>query len=182
MKLKMMQLMTLTALFAASAFATDVDLKSSDLTWHGSKVTGKHSGKIPLKSGSVELKDGKIASGEFVADLTSFTITDLEGEWATKFLTHMKSGDFFEVEKYPTAKIVIKSVKGNKATADLTIKGKTNEVKFDINEKAGKYAGTLEFDRTKFDMIYGSKSFFKSIGDKAIDNEVKVEFAFSVKK
>ena len=180
--MKMMQLMTLVSfVFATSVFAADVDLKNSKLTWHGSKVTGKHYGQIPLKSGSVEMKDGKIASGEFVADVTAFTVTDLKGEWATKFLNHMKGEDFFEIKKHPTAKLVIKSVKGKTAMGDLTIKGKTNPVKFDLAKKGGTYNGTLKFDRTKFDMIYGSKSFFKSIGDKAIDNDVKVEFSFKVK-
>ena len=180
MKLKMIQMMTLLALVVSSAFAADVDLKNSSLTWRGSKVTGKHHGKVPLKSGSVEFKNGKIASGNFVADLSAFTIEDLKGEWAGKFIKHMKSEDFFEVSKYPTAKLKIKSVKKNKAIADLTVKGKTNEVKFDIKETKGVYSGVLKFDRTKFDMIYGSKNFFKSIGDKAIDNEVKVEFSFKL--
>lgn len=181
MFLKMIQMSTLVALFAASAFAADVDLKSSSLKWKGTKVTGEHYGKVPFKSGTVELKDGKVASGEFVADISNFTVEDLSGEWATKFLNHVKGEDFFEVSKYPTAKLKIKSVKDDVATADLTIKGKTNEVKFAITEKGGVHSGILKFDRTKFDMIYGSKDFFKSIGDKAIHNEVVVNFEFKVK-
>lgn len=181
MKMKLMQFMTLLALFATSAMAAQVDLKNSKFTWHGAKVTGKHYGQVPLKSGTVEMKGGWVSTGSFEADLTAFTVTDLKGEWATKFLNHMKGEDFFETGKYPTAKLVIKSVKDKVATADLTIKGKTNEVKFPIDKKDGKFVGTLKFDRTKFDMKYGSKSFFKSIGDKAIDDEVKVDFAFAVK-
>lgn len=181
MKLKFIQFMTLVALVVSSAFAADVDLAASSLKWKGTKVTGEHFGKVPLKSGKVELKDGKVTSGEFVADIAAFTVEDLSGEWATKFVTHMKSEDFFEVEKYPTAKLKIKSVKNDVATADLTIKGKTNEVKFAITEKGGVHSGVLKFDRTKFDMIYGSKNFFKSIGDKAIHDEVVVNFEFKVK-
>lgn len=94
----------------------------------------------------------------------------------------MKSEDFFEVKKYPTAKMKIKSVKGNTATGDLTIKGKTNEVTFDMKESKGAYVGTLKFDRTKFDMIYGSNNFFKSLGDKAINDEVIVEYKLVPKK
>lgn len=181
MKFKMIQLMTLLAVLVSSAFAVEVDLAKSSLKWKGTKVTGEHFGKVPLKSGSVNFKDGKISSGEFVADLSAFTIEDLKGEWAEKFLKHMKSEDFFEVAKYPTAKIKIKSIKGNKATADLTIKGKTNEVNFDIKEKKGLYTGVLKFDRTKFDMIYGSKNFFKNLGDKVIHNDVTVNFSFALK-
>lgn len=179
MKIKSILVSLLMTSFAWSA---DVDLKASDFTWHGSKVTGKHYGKVFLKSGSVEMADGRLAGGEFVADLTSFNITDLEGEWATKFLTHMKSDDFFAVEKYPTAKLKIKSVKGDKVTADLTVKDKTNEVQFDVKQDGNAFIGSLEFDRTKFGMIYGSGDFFKNLGDKMIHNEVKLDFKFVVKK
>ncbi|MAZ50097.1 MAG: lipid-binding protein [Halobacteriovoraceae bacterium] len=181
MKKAVLNLLAL-ALVSFSAFGADVDLKKSEFKWEGSKVTGKHHGKVPLKSGVVQMKDGKITGGEFVADLTAFTVTDLEGEWADKFLGHMKSGDFFEVEKYPTSKLVIKSVKGKKVTADLTVKDKTNQVTFDMTQKGNEYTGQLIFDRTKFGMIYGSGDFFKNLGDKMINNEVKVDFKFVVKK
>lgn len=183
MKSKLLQALTVLALSftAAFAFAGEINLKESQLKWKGTKVTGEHYGKVPFKSGTVDMKDGKVTGGEFVADLTNFTIEDLEGEWATKFLTHMKSEDFFEVKKYPTAKLKIKSIKGNNVTADLTIKGKTNEVKFKMKEKDGLHSGVLKFDRTKFDMIYGSGNFFKNLGDKTINDEVVVDFTFKVK-
>ena len=172
----------LSTLLITSAFAAEIDTTKSILNWKASKVTGKHFGKVPMKSGSLEVKDGKVVGGEFVVSLADFTVEDLSGEWATKFITHMKSEDFFEVKKYPTATMKIKSVKGTKATGDLTIKGKTNEVTFDMKESKGEYVGTLKFDRTKFDMIYGSKNFFKSIGDKAINDEVAVEYKLVLKK
>mgnify|MGYP000395000556 CR=1 FL=1 len=118
------------------------------------------------------MKDGKLVSGVFVADLKNFTVDDLEGEWEKKFLTHMKSDDFFEVEKYPKSKLKIKSVKDGKATADLTIKDKTNEVTFDLKEKDGAYTGVLKFDRTKFGMIYGSGDFFKNLGELNINSKL----------
>lgn len=180
--MKLLKSILLSAVLTASAFAADIDTSKSELKWEGSKVTGKHYGKVPMKSGSLDMKDGKVVGGEFVANLSDFTVEDLSGEWATKFITHMKSDDFFEVKKYPTAKMKIKSVKGTKATGDLTIKGKTNEVTFDMKESNGAYVGTLKFDRTKFDMIYGSKNFFKSIGDKAINDEVVVEYKLVPKK
>lgn len=181
MKKAFLNLMAL-ALVSFTAFGAEVDTSKSEFKWEGSKVTGKHYGIVPLKSGTVTMKDGKLTGGEFVADLTAFTVTDLEGEWADKFLGHMKSADFFEVKKYPTSKLVIKSVKGKKVVADLTVKDKTNEVTFDLNQKGSEYSGVLVFDRTKFGMIYGSGDFFKNLGDKMINNEVKVDFKFVVKK
>lgn len=181
MKLKLIQLLTLTFFLVSSSFAADIDTKASSLTWKGSKVTGKHYGKIYFKSGTVEMKEGNLSGGTFVVDMKTFTVDDLEGEWATKFIGHMKSKDFFTVDKYPTSKLVIKSVKGNKVTADLTVKDKTNEVKFDVKKSGKSYSGVLSFDRTKFGMIYGSGDFFKGLGDKMINNEVNVDFKFVVK-
>ena len=175
MKLKFIQLLTLAFLVVSSAFAADVDLKKSTLKWTGTKVTGKHYGKIYLKSAKVEEKDGKLTGGEFVVDMKNFTVDDLSGEWEKKFLAHIKNEDFFTVDKYPTSKLKIKSVKGDKVTADLTIKDKTNEVKFDLKKSGKTYKGTLKFDRTKFGMVYGSGDFFKGLGDKMIHNEVTVE-------
>lgn len=172
----------ITALFVGSAFAGNVDLEKSVLDWEGTKVTGKHHGKIKFKDADVQLKDGSVVGGKFVVDMNTISVEDLEGEWATKFLGHMKSKDFFTVETYPTAKLVIKSVNAGKAVADLTIKDKTNEVVFDIKKEDQNYSGVLVFDRTKFNMIYGSGDFFKGLGDKMIHNDVKVKFKFIVKK
>lgn len=176
------KVLLLSTILVSSAFGAEIDTAKSVINWEGSKVTGKHNGKVPLKSGNLKMKDGKVVGGEFVANISDFTVEDLSGEWATKFITHMKSEDFFEVKKYPVATMKIKSVKNGKATGDLTIKGKTNEVTFDMKQVKGAYAGTLKFDRTKFDMIYGSKDFFKSIGDKAINNEVVLNYKLVPKK
>lgn len=181
MKLLLSSIVTSVLVFGSIGFAKDVDLKKSSLQWHGSKVTGKHYGKIFFEKADVKMNDGKISGGEFVVNMKTFTVDDLEGEWEKKFLTHMKSDDFFEVEKYPKSKLKIKSVKDGKATADLTIKDKTNEVTFDLKEKDGAYTGVLKFDRTKFGMIYGSGDFFKNLGDKMINNEVKVDFKLVLK-
>lgn len=181
MKMKLMQLVALTLFTIGSVGAADIDLKASTLKWLGTKVTGKHFGKIYFKKGSVEIKDGKLAGGDFVVDMNSLTVDDLSGEWATKFVNHMKHEDFFTVKKYPTSSLKIKSVKGKTVTADLTIKGKTNEVKFDVASDGKTYSGQMKFDRTKFDMKYGSGDFFKGLGDKMIHNDVVVDFKFVVK-
>lgn len=156
--------------------AADIDTSKSKLFWQGTKVTGRHWGTINFKKGSVTTKDGALTGAEFVVDMNSFNATDLQGEWSEKFNGHMKGEDFFEVKKYPTATLKVKKVEGFTVTADLTIKGVTQEVKFLTAKHGNTYTGTLTFDRTKFGIKYGSKSFFKSIGDKAIDNEVSLIF------
>ncbi len=87
----------------------------------------------------------------------------------------MVTDDFFGVEKYPTANFEItKSSKfsNGKATVtgNLTIKDKTESVSFEVLEKGNTYTAKMEIDRSKFDVRYGSDSFFDNLGDKAIDD------------
>jgi polyisoprenoid-binding protein YceI len=117
--------------------------------------------------------------------MTSIVTTDLTGEYKDKLEGHLKSDDFFGVEKFNTATLVITKVKAigkntYNASANLTIKGKTNPVTFDISIVGNKANVTLKVDRTKYDIRYGSASFFDNLQDKAINNEfdliVNLEF------
>lgn len=169
------------AAVAAMAETKAIDTKESHIAWKGTKVTGEHFGKLYYKEGKLDVENGKIKGGEFVVDINTLTVEDLKGEWADKFIGHMKNEDFFEVTKFPTAKLVVKSVEGNKVKGDLTIKGKTNPVEFTYKEDKGVYTGDLEFDRTKFNMVYGSGSVFKGLGDKMIHDKVTLNFKLVTK-
>ena len=62
---------------------------------------------------------------------------------------HLKSDDFFGVEKYPVATFKVKkstAFKNNKATltGDLTIKEKTNEISFEITKNNNEYSASIE--------------------------------------
>jgi len=113
--------------------------------------------------------------------MNTLTITDLTGEWENKFLAHIKSKDFFNVKKFPNAKLVITGDNGKALTGKLTIKGKTNKIKVPYKVKDNAYLGTMTFDRTKFDMNYGSGSFFKGLGDKMIHDKVTLKFNVKTK-
>jgi polyisoprenoid-binding protein YceI len=54
------------------------------------------------------MKGNKLAGGTFTVDMTSLTATDLQGEYQGKLNGHLKSEDFFELKKYPTATLVKK--------------------------------------------------------------------------
>ena len=179
-----MRLFIITAILSlvAHASALEVDQSQSEFKWTGTKVTGKHFGKLKLQKAQLKEKKGQVVGGEFVIDMNSITVEDLKGEWKTKFLGHIKSGDFFEVEKYKTAKLVIKELKGKVAKGKLTIKDKTHPVEIRFEKKGDTYTGKLVFDRTKYGMIYGSGNFFKNLGDKMIHNDVTLEFKVKVKK
>ena len=153
-----------------------VKVDKSTVIWKGYKVTGSHDGTINLKSGSLNFNNGKLTGGEFVMDMTSIIVTDLEGNYKTKLENHLKNDDFFGVEENPTAKLVFKSVKpaGDnvyKVTGDLTIKGITNAISFDFSVNGNKGKAALKIDRAKFNVKYGSSSFFDNLQDKAIYDE-----------
>lgn len=155
----------------------EVKVSESKVTWKGYKVTGSHDGTIDLKSGFLMMDGEKLTGGEFVVDMTSIACTDLAaGEGKEKLEGHLKSDDFFGVEKHSTAKLVIKSAENfNKNSytvkGDLTIKGITNEVTLVISTFENKATATMKIDRSKFDVRYGSGSFFDDLGDKTIYDE-----------
>ncbi len=177
----MKKIILLMALVSNIALSADVDLKKSKFKWRGTKVTGEHFGEVPLKSGSVEVKDNKITGGKFVIDLTKMTVTDLQGEWADKFLAHIKNEDFFEVGKYPTASLVIEKGDGKTISGQMTIKDKTNPISISYKKSGKTYTGKMEFDRTKYNIVYGSGNFFKNLGDKVIHDKVEVTFSVVLK-
>jgi polyisoprenoid-binding protein YceI len=164
---------------AGESGESKIDLKKTTLQWTGQKVVGdKHTGKLSLKSAKVVRKDGKLQSAELVVDIASIDVEDLKGEWKTKLEGHLASADFFEVEKYPTATLVLDSqVDGDTVAGKLTIKGKSQPIQVDYKEKSkGVFTGTMTFDRTKFGVVYGSGSFFKGLGDKVIADQITVDF------
>ena len=164
----------------------EVNTKKSSVEWLGKKIGGQHEGTIQVKSGSFELKNDKIVAGNFVVDMTSITNTDLEDKgYNQKLVGHLKSDDFFGVEKFPEANFTItKSSKfsDGKATVtgNVTIKGKTEMRTFDVVKTGNEYTAKIDIDRSKFDVRYGSNSFFDNLGDKAIADVFTLEIKLAV--
>ncbi|MFT3795880.1 YceI family protein [Flavobacterium sp.] len=165
---------------AVSAQTKKVDVTKSKIEWVGKKVTGQHNGTVNLKDGALVFKGKKLSGGTFTVDMNSINTTDLKaGEGKEKLDGHLKNDDFFGADKYPTSTLVFKTIKdkGNNVytvTADLTIKGKTNPVTFDIAVKGNTASTKFNINRTKYDIKYGSGSFFDNLGDKAINDEFEV--------
>lgn len=124
----------------------ELDTLNSRIEWKGFKVVKSentsHFGTIQFESGDVTVKDGKLESGKFVADMTTLTSVDLKDdtEQLNKLNSHLKSGDFFETEKFPTASYEITKVSDNASgdyntllDGNLTIKGITKPVQFNAN-------------------------------------------------
>jgi polyisoprenoid-binding protein YceI len=163
----------------------------STLGWKGAAVTHGHEGTMQFASGELEVNGNQIVGGMAVVDMKTMKATDIkDAENHAKFVGHMSSDDFFGVATNPTATFKITSIKpiaGAKAdannvtiTGNMTIKGVTQSISFPAiagvkNGVAG-VKGTATIDRTKFGLKYGSKSFFSSIGDKAINDTFDLTF------
>lgn len=169
-----------------------VDAQKSAILWNGKKVTGEHSGTIKLSAGELSFTGSKLTKGSFTMNMTSISCTDLQGEWADKLVGHLKSEDFFGVEKYPTSTFVITKITPAAAgsvsvSGNLTIKGITKPLSFPAKVTVNGNTATasakgVKVDRTKYDIRYGSKSFFDSIGDKAIDDEFTLDITLVATK
>lgn len=168
-----------------------VDTQASSIAWVGKKVTGQHNGTIAVKEGTLTIVDGKLTGGSFTVDMTSIEDTDLEGEWKTKLEGHLKSDDFFGVEKFPTSKFVIKKAKELGAgkynvTGEITIKGITESIDFPVQlvVAGDKVTGiaNIVIDRSKFNVKYGSGSFFDDLGDKTIYDDFELSVTVSATK
>jgi len=113
--------------------------------------------------------------------MTSIKVTDMEGEYADKLAGHLKADDFFGTDKHPTATLKFTKVGGHGShyhvTADLTIKGITSPVKFEMNVGDNAATTKLKIDRTKYGIKYGSASFFDDLKDKAISDEFDIDVA-----
>ncbi|WP_394975551.1 YceI family protein [uncultured Croceitalea sp.] len=175
--------LALTLVFGATVIAGPIDgekktvnTETSKVAWKAYKVTGSHTGTITLKSGALEFDGDKLTGGEFVVDMTTINTTDLEGEYKGKLDGHLHSDDFFSTATNPTSSIVFTSVEASgknsyNVTGDLTIKGITKPVSFDISVYGSKATATLKVDRAKYNVKYGSGSFFDNLGDKTIYDE-----------
>ena len=171
------------------ANSKEVNTSTSQIIWKARKVTGSHEGTVKLKSGNLEFNNGVLTGGRFEIDMTSIAVTDLSGDMKGKLEGHLNSDDFFGVEKFPVATIVITSVASRgtageyKVTANATIKGKTKEIRFlaKVDEANGTATAEIELDRTDYDIRYGSGSFFDNLGDKTIYDDFSLTVTLATK-
>ncbi|MFK7980603.1 MAG: YceI family protein [Saprospiraceae bacterium] len=169
----------------------------SKVKWTGYKIGGKHTGHIEVSSGELLFIDDVLAGGNFEIDMATVSNTDIESEeMKNKLEEHLKSPDFFDVKKHPIATfkidkvvpygLVDKDKSKYKIVGQLTMKGITKEIKFeaDFFEYNTSYSITarLNFDRSDFNIQYGSGTFFADIGDKIIYDGVLLDLSLAALK
>lgn len=180
---------------APTVTAKEYTVSEGTVTWVGSKITGdEHSGTIAIKSGVLAAEGSNLKSGNFVLDIATLTNTDMAGsEGQGKLEGHLKSPDFFDVEKFPTASFAVTSVsavdtdEANCAiTGNLTLKGVTKNVTFNALVVA-KADGTLTaisdkfaINRNDWGMQYGS-GIAGAVGDNVINDNVTLQVNLTAK-
>jgi polyisoprenoid-binding protein YceI len=168
--------------------ALTIDAAASKLNWKGEMLgLYSHNGSVGITSGKVNLKDGKILSGDLVINMAAITPLD-EAYEATGQKTkeglvgHLSSPDFFDVANNPTASFSITSVSGTTGKGNLTLRGNTFEETIENltitpNGDLAKITGQVKFDRTK----YGVK-FAMPIKEKVLSNDIQIDFELTAKK
>lgn len=165
--------------------AYNVDTQASKIMWTGSKPTGQHTGTINLSKGTLSVADGNITGGEFTIDFNSLVNVDLKpGEGKEDLEGHLKAGDFFETEKYPTGTFKVTNVAAvtdggdvtHNVTGNLTMKDVTKSVTIPMNvammgDKISAQSKAFTVDRTQWGITFHSGA-LGTAKDKLINDEV----------
>jgi K(+)-stimulated pyrophosphate-energized sodium pump len=165
------------------------DEYTAAFTWNARKVTGKHNGQFS-GNGQIVVENNIVSQGDVAIDMNTIRVDDVKDrESNAKLLNHLKSADFFDVEKHPEARL---SIYGAEQQGEayffrglLTIKGIQQQVEGTYTvladaEKRYAIHGNLNFDRAAFDVRYGSGKFFENLGDDLIYDDVALGFRIAL--
>lgn len=178
-----------------------IDTSRSELTWIGAKMTGRHNGLIDIQHGELYMKDGLLTGGLIVLDMTTARATDktIDAKSNQKLTDHLRSEDFFDSERYPTATFELTGIApydstaeqnsgvspqyseykvkhpSHRVTGNLTIRNHTRSVSFParvtLEDSLLHAKANFNIDRTKWGLVYRSDN---SLGDKTIRPEVNL--------
>lgn len=168
---------------------------NTSITWEGKRPLMQgylDSGTLAVTSGTFSVDSGIVSGGEFIFDMNSIQATATgSGGGADRLTQHLKSADFFDVENFDTARLVIT---GSVATSEfthqvsglLTMKGETHPIEFNAQllskDDSARIVGTISVDRTIWGIKYGSGNFFSDMGERMIDDIFTVSVDISAKK
>lgn len=174
-----------------------VDAAKSTIHWKGFKPGGSHHGTLGLKSGELSLDGSTLKSGSFVLDMNAIVNEDLtDDKMKEQLVGHLKSADFFDVEKYPEGSFTITSVEevsktstsaDIKISGNLELKGVSKNISFDakVVVDGDTFTATtpvFTIDRIQWGVNYGSKNIFKDLKDKFINDEMEINMVIVAKK
>ncbi len=161
--------------------------EASTVYWEGSKPGGKHHGTIEVVNGSAVMDGDRITGGTFQLDMSTIRNEDVQNDgMRERLVNHLKSEDFFYVEKYPMANFTITGVEQlenepsmHMVTGDLTVRGNTRSITFPASitmddRMVRARTGEIVLDRTQWDVNHQSRSVFAGLKDNFINDEMIV--------
>jgi polyisoprenoid-binding protein YceI len=167
-----------------------LNVAESEIEWVATKVTGYHIGNVPLQNGEIIVKNGDVTGGRFILDLANLKVTGPKGSDSTsnnKLLKHLKSADFFDVEKHPEGIFELTEVKPyngsslkdstdprqeeiskykvtdptHTVSGNLTLKGVTKNIEFParitISGNSAEAIAKFNIDRKDWNIVYPGK-------------------------
>lgn len=178
--------------------AYPIDTKSSMLEWIGRNLNKRHHGRIAIQAGELVVTGGKLSTGNIVLDMTTISNLDLQDSyWHDMLIRHLKSDDFFEVERFPIASFTLNrwEVQADASpeapegvvTGDMTIKGVTRPVSFPatvVPQQDGSIQAhaVFDIDRTLWDVCYGSCKMFEHLGMHLVHHMISLELFISARR
>jgi polyisoprenoid-binding protein YceI len=176
-----------------------IDPAVSVIQWTGRNITSSHTGSIDILNGLIPVinrrQPGKVS---FLIDMDSIKDFDVQDPtWNRILVDHLKSDDFFDVKKFPTASFdstsfqPIEGATGGGAPnyevrGKLTIKGIAREIVFPALialQEDGTLAAEAHFDidRTLWNVNYGSGKFFEKLGRHLVYDHITLQLKLIAK-
>jgi len=156
-----------------------INTETSNIKWTGREITTKiHYGSLKFLDGNISISENEV-KGEVIVNMESLNVEDLTGGSKQRLEGHLKSDDFFSVDKHKTAKLEIVSSEKQgdifMINGILTIKDISHPIKFNLDTQNNKATAKLAFDRSKYNVKFRSGNFFENLGDKLILDDIDLE-------
>ena len=162
-----------------------LNILESTIAWKGEGATHGQAGNLLASSGNFTIENNNVVAGTVEIDMTSLTVSSIPAEEVednAKLVSHLTTGDFFDVTAFPTATLTITDGSDmNNVKANITIKDVTEEITFALSsaEENGiiTLTSSLKIDRTKFGVTFNSGNFFENLGDHLINDEFTLDIS-----
>jgi rhodanese-related sulfurtransferase len=167
-----------------------LDPSVSVLEWIGRNINNRHHGRIPVASGEIVIRGGE-PRGRITMDMTGISNLDLQDEsYRQMLVSHLKSEDFFAVDRFPTASLAISGwqpidgampgTPDHIVRGELTIKRVTRQIGFPATvapqeDGSLKAQAAFDIDRTAWNITYGSGKFFEMLGMHLVHDRIDIE-------
>jgi len=168
-----------------------IDIENSRLEWIGRNLNNRHIGQLAILEGELIIAAGIPSTGRIIVDMHSLVNLDLQDAgYRDMLISHLKSDDFFAVDRFPTASLIMTGweappdifpeAPSGIATGELTIKGTSRPVRFPAiaapqSDGSIKIHAAFDIDRTLWGVLYGSCKYFERLGMHLVHDIVSVE-------